>query len=119
MLLNHVIVAKVGDTIKKVKCLTCGSEHMHKTAATAAKTKTAGAKKAAPAKVRASDWDVLMQGRDLTRAKRYKPDSSFAKNDVVDHPKFGMGLVLMDKEGNKIEVAFRDGPKVLVHNLQA
>ena len=119
MLLNHVVVAKVGDQIKRVKCLTCGSEHAHKLAATVTKPKSPAAKKAAPAKVRASDWDVLMQGRDLTRAKRYKPDLAFHKNDVVDHPKFGMGLVLADKEGTKIEVAFQEGPKVLVHNLVA
>jgi hypothetical protein len=120
MVLNHVIVAKVGDVVKRVKCLTCGSEHNHKAEASggvAVKKKKATTKKAAGTKVRASDWDTLMSGRDLSRAKRYKPDGAFSKNDVLDHPKFGMGLVLADKEGSKIEVAFQEGPKVLVHNL--
>ena len=62
-------------TIKRVKCLTCKTEHVYKTAEKAAAgVKKSAAKKAAAAGViRASDYDSLMKGRDLTRARKYKP----------------------------------------------
>jgi DNA-directed RNA polymerase subunit M/transcription elongation factor TFIIS len=122
MLLNHVVVAKVGETIKRVKCLTCNTEHAYRgekaKAEKSAKSAAALRKRVASSQVKASDYDTLMKGRDLSKAKKYKPASSFEKNDVLDHPKFGMGLVLGDKDGSKIDVAFSEGVKTLVHNLQ-
>jgi hypothetical protein len=52
-----------------------------------------------------------------------KPDASFvpfamssryAKGDLILHPKFGKGLVLV-VEGTRIEVLFQDGKKKLGH----
>lgn len=52
-----------------------------------------------------------------------KPDESFvpfalssryAKGDLILHPKFGKGLVLV-VEGTRIEVLFQDGKKKLGH----
>ncbi|MCC6807873.1 MAG: hypothetical protein IT381_10650 [Deltaproteobacteria bacterium] len=117
MLLNHVVVAKVGETIKRVKCLTCNTEHAYRGEKPKAETTTRKAAKPSAATVKASDYDTLMKGRDLSRAKKYKPAVVFEKNDVIDHPKFGMGLVLGDKDGSKIDVAFSDGVKTLVHNI--
>jgi hypothetical protein len=121
MLLNHVIVAKVGETIKRVKCLTCNTEHAYRGEKPKGEAKDPAKRKAkvASGQVKASDYETLMKGRDLGKAKKYKPAVIFEKNDVLDHPKFGMGLVLGDKDGSKIDVAFSDGVKTLIHNLQA
>jgi hypothetical protein len=52
-----------------------------------------------------------------------KPDGSFlafaltskyGKGDLIAHPKFGKGLV-MEVEGARIEVLFKDGKKKLGH----
>ena len=52
-----------------------------------------------------------------------KPDASFvafamssryAKGDLILHPKFGKGIVLV-VEGTRIEVLFQDGKKKLGH----
>lgn len=119
MLLNHVVVAKVAETIKRVKCLTCGTEHAYRGEKPKGERKEPSTKtKVTSGQVRASDYDTLMKGRDLSKAKKYKPAMVFEKNDVIDHPKFGMGLVLGDKDGSKIDVAFSDGVKTLIHNLQ-
>jgi hypothetical protein len=40
--------------------------------------------------------------------------SRFAKGDLIQHPKFGKGLVL-GVEGARIEVLFQDGKKKLGH----
>jgi len=118
MVLNHVIVAKVGETVKRVKCLTCNTEHAYKSATKAAaapKKKRAVGVRAG--KVVATDYDTLMRGRDLSRAKKYKPADRFAKSDVLNHTQFGIGIVLGEKDGSKIEVAFADGQKTLVHGV--
>jgi hypothetical protein len=79
-------------------------------------------KKRAPSKARAgkvvaTDYDTLMRGRDLSRAKKYKPVDRYAKNEVMNHTQFGIGIVLGEKDGSKIEVAFADGQKTLVHGV--
>jgi len=40
--------------------------------------------------------------------------SKFAKGDLIQHPKFGKGLVLV-VESTRIEVLFQDGKKKLGH----
>lgn len=118
MVLNHVIEAKVGDTVKRVKCLTCNTAHAYKSAAKAAaapKKKRATGVRAG--KVVATDYDTLMKGRDLSRAKKYKPVDRFVKADILNHTQFGIGIVIAEKDGSKIEVAFADGQKTLVHGL--
>jgi hypothetical protein len=40
--------------------------------------------------------------------------SRYAKGDLIRHPKFGKGLVLL-VEGTRIEVLFQDGKKKLGH----
>ena len=66
-------------------------------------------------KARASQYEKLLKGQDLSLAKRYSPTDSYALGDVVDHARFGVGLTTTIKAGNKIEVVFEDGVKTLVH----
>ena len=40
--------------------------------------------------------------------------SKYAKGDLIQHPKFGKGLVLV-VEATRIEVLFQDGKKKLGH----
>src|SRR5207248_1774154 len=98
MMLNHVIVAKVGEVIKKVKCLTCGSEHVYRPHPP--KTRAGGKGGKASGQIRASDYELLIKGRDLAKAKKYKTNLPFVKNDVIDHSTFGIGVVVREKEGN-------------------
>ena len=118
MILNHVIVAKVGETVKRVKCLTCNTEHAYKAASKAAaapKKKRAVGVRAG--KVLATDYDTLMRGRDVSRAKKYKPVDRFVKADILNHTQFGIGIVIAEKDGTKIEVVFANGQKTLVHGV--
>ena len=64
---------------------------------------------------RASDFDRAMEGKDLSRAKRYKPAITFAPGEVIDHPSFRFGVVTRLLSDSKIEVVFEVGPKTLVH----
>lgn len=130
MLLAHTIEAMVGDTIKRVHCNTCMSQHAFRAhppgqggsskassgASTGRKKAPSRAKRSASGSgLRASDYDKYMEGRDRSAARRYNPKSAFAVGEVVEHPKFGTGVATQRKGAHKIEVLFPDGPKTLVH----
>jgi hypothetical protein len=63
----------------------------------------------------AQDYRTLIQGRDASAARRFVVTERFKVADLLSHPTFGLGIVTADREGNKIEVLFADGPKTLVH----
>ena len=123
--LAHVVVAIDGSRVARVQCKTCGSVHGYRDRKAAERRKSEshpriiGASKAGATKksagATASEYDSLMHGHDLSRARRYKATLSFIDGDVVDHPTFGLGLIMRLLSDGKIEVLFRDGVKVLVH----
>jgi hypothetical protein len=120
--LAHTIIAMVGTKVVKVRCNTCGGEHQYrgvqplvKATAFAAPKKASGSTSPKPKAATVTlSWDEQFKGKDLTKAKKYAPTVTFAPDDVVDHPTFGLGLVRAVR-GDKVEVAFKQHDKVLVH----
>ncbi len=121
--LAHTIIAMVGPKVIKVKCNTCGNEHNYrgvqplvKLQSFAAPKRASSSGSAAPRKAPAVvvSWDEQFKGKDLSKAKKYSPRETFAVDDVVDHPTFGLGLVRAVRDG-KVEVAFKQEDKILVH----
>ena len=123
MVLAHVIVAMVGDAIARVKCNTCGGEHAYRpppSASEATAKKRRAERKSSNierigTRASASDYEVLMKGKDAGTAQPYKPTMVLNRDDVITHPKFGVGLVTEIKEGQKAHVAFPDGGRILVY----
>ncbi len=122
LVLAHVIVAMVGDQIARVKCNTCGGEHAYRpppsaSEATAKKRrqerKATGAEKISRAS--ASDYEMLVQGKDLSKPVGYSIKIDLEQDAVVKHAKFGIGIVTALKEGKKAHVAFPDGGRILVY----
>lgn len=122
--LAHTIIAMVGPKVVRVKCNTCGSDHQYRgeqplvkpVSFAAPKKSSSGSSSASKPKapVVTLSWDDQFRGKDLTKAKKYSPRETFAVDDVVDHPTFGLGLVRAVR-GDKIEVGFKQEDKVLVH----
>ena len=123
--LAHVVEAIFEGMPKRVHCNTCGSKHNYRGHAPGEKpskipTRRAGAKSPAKpklpsAKVKASDYDKLMSGRDALMAEAYSFRNMYKSGDLLRHPQFGAGLVMTDKGANKMDVIFPSGPKTLVH----
>ncbi|MBI4821074.1 MAG: hypothetical protein HY791_32740 [Deltaproteobacteria bacterium] len=124
MVLAHTIVAMDGDKIAKVRCNTCKGEHVYRpppsaSEATAMKRralKKSAAEEASKVRTDASEFTMLVKGKDLSKATKYSVGMALTVDDVVDHPKFGVGLVTEIREGNKAHVAFAEGGRVLVYN---
>ena len=47
----------------------------------------------------------------------YRVTEKFNQGDLVQHPKFGVGIVEEVRRGGKILVLFRLGEKVMVHEM--
>lgn len=134
--LGHRVVAMVGGAPKRVVCLTCGAEHNYRAPRNEKKSGTGvhvrstresarpagsgstGARAAAKAKSehqRYEGWASKTLGQAVDAFTRYSMERTFRVGELVIHPKFGEGYVDQVLEGGKVNVMFREGPKVLAH----
>jgi len=121
--LNHTIVAMVGEKVVRVECNTCRGVHNYRESV-ASKSPSAGSstrkkepavrpvKKDAGAAER-EEWESLSQTMDRGRAIAYDIDGKFKVNDLVDHTVFGLGVVKAVIKPSKMEVLFQVGKKLL------
>lgn len=115
--LSHIIVSmKDVNTLGKVKCNTCQTIHMYKDpAGQGKKVKSRSIIPGAKAKsISVGELWTEQMGKMTGKSKVYSIRDRFAEGDIVDHKKFGPGIVqaLVD---DKIEVLFQHEIKLLVH----
>lgn len=123
-LMNHTIVAMVGEKIVRVECNTCHSMHNYHPVKVAKEPAAARItlKKAAAPRTRATkvdpvaaaaaEWEALQPGMDPAQAIPYDMDRKYRVNNLLLHPLFGLGVVQLVLP-NKIDVLFRGGKKRL------
>jgi hypothetical protein len=121
--LNHTIVAMVGEKIVRVECSTCHGLHAYhpvKAPKEAAAAKAASKKAAAPRKTKAdpeaaarAEWAELQAGMDSSQAIPYDMTRVYRLKNLLSHPNFGLGVVQLVIPPNKIDVLFQDGKKRL------
>jgi len=118
---NHTIIALVDGDVAKVQCNVCSGRHKYRpekpVKKTAAKKKpTARATAAATAKLAKVEayYQDLIAGRHEAVALAYSMTDTFKKNDMINHPMFGLGVVAHIVMPNKIEVVFRHETKLLL-----
>ena len=105
--LAHTIVAIDGETIKKVRCNTCGSEHRF--------VSQEPKKRATRPRVNPNEnWEELMKSGSSKKKVPYASSSKYKEHDVLDHPYFGIGFIVQVINGDKIRVIFQEGEKFLV-----
>lgn len=129
MELAHVIIAMDGVRPAKVECKTCRSIHKYrgsvgkatkakvtrKTTTRASGTRATGTRRAAKVSPE-ENFEIIMSNRDISKSRAYRANEEFVADDVLDHKTFGLGVVTREISGNKIEVCFQAGTKILVHN---
>ncbi len=64
----------------------------------------------------AKAWKKLNKKSDLTQSKPFDIQAVLTENDVVDHPRFGIGFVIQLLSPTKVEVVFESGVKRLACN---
>jgi hypothetical protein len=119
MELNHVVVAHNADGfVEKVKCHTCGTEHKYRPDKKRATKKTSKKNITThPELDLTKTFEKLAEKFKEKKPLPYSMSGSFKNEDVIDHKTFGMGIVT-GATHDKMEVAFSDGPRILVCNRQ-
>lgn len=121
--LNHTIVAMVGEKIIRVECSTCHGVHAYHpvkapkepAAAKAARTKVTAPRKTKtdPETAARAEWEALQPDLDSAQAIPYDMNRVYHVKDLLFHPNFGLGIVQLVISPNKIDVLFQDGKKRL------
>lgn len=128
-ILNHRIVAMVGDKVVRVECNTCGGVHNYypppppKTAKIPRSGASPGKTPATPSTPRAprrdpgqsdrEEWMSLRSGMKPEQAISYDMNAKFKVDNLINHPVFGLGVVKLIVAPNKMRVLFEDGVKLL------
>jgi hypothetical protein len=137
--LTHRIIAMVGDEVKRVECKTCGSHHNYrapksereskaaqKVAARAERESKAPASGGAKSGERLSSaaraerdaviaWEKAIAGQPISAFKSYRVNLVLSEGELVRHPKFGDGVVAKVIDQGKVEILFKDGPRMMAH----
>ncbi|NOZ70200.1 MAG: hypothetical protein GXP46_13385 [Deferribacteres bacterium] len=119
--LGHTIVAMVDNAPRRVKCNTCNSEHNFR-AKPSGKKRTKGTPSIKKTKSRNRGYRELisrLSDSDPSNAKKYSIEGNFEKDEIIYHPTFGLGIVSSVVQADKVEILFRDGPRLLVQNRQS
>ena len=117
LMLAHVIMSLKGDRPHRVKCKSCKDVHAYRLAKPKTRQpqgKKAPRKAAAKRPSRATEYQKQMAERDLSGATPYSMTGLFSADELIDHSKFGIGLVLRQAGPDKIEVLFQNGPKLMI-----
>ncbi|MCP4404131.1 MAG: hypothetical protein GY801_43345 [bacterium] len=123
IVLGHRVVALVEEKVDKVICGTCNKKHKYrpnppKSRAKKSKTAADGTPKKRVTRRRTKDpailWEETLDERDLTKQSPYSFTGDFKENELIDHKKFGCGLVMRLMGEGKMEVIFKEGTKVLI-----
>jgi hypothetical protein len=149
--LGHRIVAMVGDTIRRVECLTCHGQHAYRAPHSAPRASSATASvhrrgdavpaprasssaatpMKAPAKARVassaaaarlaerSRWEHAVLGKEPELFAPYAMTTTFAEGQLVEHVRFGRGVVIDAREAGKVEILFADAARKLAHGRPA
>ena len=108
--LAHTIAVRVGDRITKVLCRTCGSLHRYINPHTPLTIPRKRPKKVSPEEV----WGKMIDFVSSQKKIPYTFSGNFKENDLIDHTTFGLGVVTNLLIGDKIQVMFKEGEKILV-----
>jgi len=121
---NHTIVAMVADKVVKVQCNVCHSLHNYRPVQGGVKAlvrrnvikrdQPAKEVKTAAGSKSEKRFHEMIEGRDQRAAIPYAMNVAFQTDDLVDHPVFGIGLVVKTISPNKMEVVFKEASKILI-----
>ncbi len=126
---HHVVLEVEGVQIREVRCESCGTtgEFRVARARTRAGVREALKRKSMPPPPRkrtsrkkaATPEEILeklLVGKDLSQAAPYSIKLPLQVSDLVEHPKFGIGIVTAIVDVQKVRVAFEDGERILICN---
>ncbi len=123
--LEHIIVVKTGAEIKKIKCMTCNGIHKYRSQIPGIKEKTLkdrGTSKTSSSRaIRKTDkdWEELMAKVVAENQRPYSMQEFYKTGEIINHKKFGLGMVTAIEGDYKMKVLFEKGHTLLVCNKKS
>src|SRR5258706_12889256 len=138
--LMHRIIAMNNGKIIRVECRTCNGHHNYRkpksaaseprmatSAARSSSTRPASSGAGSPRKAAAAElerqreqtWEKAVLGQPITAFKAYRSSQTFSLGERIRHGKFGDGYIVRVIDRQKVEVMFKDGPRMLAQALEA
>ncbi len=117
MSLAHTILAMVGSKIARVRCNTCGGDHVFRSGppgSSSPRSASSSSSSSGGAKKQIISFQERLAGHDLNAVEPYSPRLTYAVDQLIKHPTFGIGIVSAVR-GDKVDVAFKADMKTLVH----
>jgi hypothetical protein len=115
---DHTIIAVVDNSPKKIKCNTC-DEHHNLSARPCGKSRSklkGTTRKTGSKETTYEEYISRLAGGDTASSRKYDTKGNFEKDEIIDHLRFGIGIVLSVIQLNKIKILFKDGPRLLIQN---
>ncbi len=117
----HKVLAHTGPSSAKLQCEVCGAKSTYKLAKAKPAKKTSTGKVRQTSAVKKNQHNEEYAGlRDRYASspkQAYNMRMKFNLDQVLEHPKFGVGFV-RTAQVDKIEVVFEDEVRLLIHNRQ-
>jgi len=115
---DHTIIALVNNSPKKIKCNICDEYHnlRAKQSANSQTRPKSTNRKAKSREAMYEEYLYRLRGDDPANSIKYTIKGNYRKDQIIDHLKFGIGIVLSVIQINKIEILFKDGPRLLTQN---
>jgi RNase P subunit RPR2 len=130
LLLAHVVMYEVDGKVKKVKCKTCGSEHMYRTAMQQKKSSDLVGRAGQEKRVKTSSksrkpvndaplqWELKhSEMNPESPVKVYRVQDTYKSEDVIRHQLFGLGFVIRVSD-TSMEVLFKDAIRRMAMNIK-
>ncbi len=110
---EHTIIAMVDGLPKRVECDSCHGQHNYRLAPGQRRPAKKKGFRSRRISRKNAPWERPTD--DSPEARLYSMTERFEADEVVEHESFGIGIVQQVQPGNKIEVLFKSGKKLLVH----
>jgi hypothetical protein len=126
---THTVMVVHNGLVQEVRCRECKEVHPYKRPlvekrAAATKAPKAPPRPRQPRKPSAAErkvggppaaWEEKVIGCDRDAVRPYSARDTFALDEVLSHPKFGLGVVTELHPDGKLDIAFKEGTRRLVH----
>jgi hypothetical protein len=115
---GHTIIAIVDNSPVKLKCNACDEHHSLSSKPSGKRQikQNSSALKSRSKEVTYEEYLSRLTGGDPDNSTKYNIKGNFIKDEIIDHLSFGIGIVLSVINFNKINILFKDGPRLLIQN---
>jgi ribosomal protein L44E len=110
--LAHVVHSMKGSVPHRLECKTCRDVHAYRTGP-GGKIKAKRTRRSKGP----TEYELKLRRLDPESVVPYKISATYAENDLIQHPKLGLGIVVGIEGPKKMSILFPEGPKKLVYGL--